>query len=47
MVMANPSDLGHVKKKTLLDTKDGYHSVVLALGESRAVTDFLSEFGRY
>ena len=35
------------KKKTLLDTKDGYHSVILALGESREVTEFLCEFGRY
>ena len=35
------------KKKALLDAKDGYHSVVLALGESREVTEFLCEFGRY
>ena len=35
------------KKKTLLDAKDGYHSVVLALGESQEVTGFLCEFGRY
>ena len=35
------------KKKTLLDAKDGYHSVILALGESREVTEFLCEFGRY
>ena len=35
------------KKKTLLDAKDGYHSVVLALGESREVTEFLCKFGRY
>ena len=35
------------KKKTILDTKDGYHSVVLALGESREVTKFLCEFGCY
>jgi hypothetical protein len=36
-----------LKKKTLLDAKDGYHSVVLALGEIREVTEFLCEFGRY
>ena len=35
------------KKITLLDAKDGYHSVVLALGESREVTEFLCEFGHY
>ena len=35
------------KKKTLLDAKDGYHSVVLAKGESGEVTEFLCEFGRY
>ena len=35
------------KKKTLLDAKDGYTSVVLALGENREVTEFLCEFGRY
>ena len=35
------------KKKTLLDAMDGYHSVVLALGESCEVTKFLCEFGRY
>ena len=33
------------KKKTLLDAKDGYHSVILALEESREVTEFLCEFG--
>ena len=35
------------KKKTLLDAKDSFHSVVLALGESREVTEFLCKFGRY
>ena len=35
------------KKTTLLDAKDGYHSVTLALGESREVTEFLCEYGRY
>ena len=35
------------KRKTLLDAKDGYHSVVLALGESCEVTEYLCEFGRY
>ena len=35
------------KKKTLLEAKDRYHSVVLALGESQEVTEFLCEFGRY
>ena len=35
------------KKKTLLDAKDGYHSVVLKKGLSREVTEFLCEFGRY
>ena len=34
------------KKKTLLDAKDGYHSVIFAELD-RAVTEFLSEFGRY
>ena len=29
------------KKKTLLDAKDGYHSVVLKKGLSREVTEFL------
>ena len=31
----------------LNEAKDGYHSVVLALGESCEVTEFLCEFGRY
>ena len=35
------------EKKTLLDAKDRYHSVVLALGESQEVTEFLCEFSRY
>ena len=35
------------KKKTILDAKDGYQSVILTLGESREVTEFLCEFGRY
>ena len=35
------------KKKTLLDAKDGYHSVILALGESLELTEFLCEFDRY
>ena len=35
------------KKKYLLDTKDGYHSVPLEKGESQEVTEFLCEFGRY
>ena len=35
------------KKKILLDAKDGYQSVILALGESQEVTEFLCEFGRY
>ena len=35
------------KKKTLLVAKDWYHSVALALGESREVTEFLCEFGYY
>ena len=35
------------KKKTIMDAKDGYHSVVLAEGESREVTELLFEFGRY
>ena len=35
------------KLKTILDAKDGYHSVVLEIGESREVTEFLCEFGRY
>ena len=35
------------KKKTLLDAKDGYHSVVLSLGEIREVTEFLCEFDQY
>ena len=35
------------RKKTLLDAKHGYHSVVLKKGESREVTEFLCEFGRY
>ena len=35
------------KEKTLLDAKDGYHSVVRALGESHEVTEFLCEFGCY
>ena len=35
------------KQKTILDAKDGYHSVVLEMGESREVTEFLCEFGRY
>ena len=35
------------KKKTLLDTRDRYHSVVLAEGESQEVTEFLCEFGHY
>ena len=30
-----------------MDAKDGYHSVVLAEGESREVTELLFEFGRY
>ena len=34
------------KQKTLLDAKDGYHSVFLA-GADRAVTEFLCEFVRY
>ena len=35
------------KKMTLLDAKDRYHSVVLAIRESQEVTEFLCEFGRY
>jgi len=35
------------KKKSILDAKDGYHSVVLEKGESREVTEFLCEFGKY
>ena len=35
------------KLKTILDAKDGYHSVVLEKGESREVTEFLCKFGRY
>ena len=35
------------KKKTIMDAKDVYHSTVLAEGESREVTEFLCEFGRY
>ena len=35
------------KKKTIMDAKDRYHSVVLAEGESLEVTEFLCEFGRY
>ena len=35
------------KKKTILDAKDGYHSVVLEKGESREVSEFLSKFSRY
>ena len=35
------------KMKLILDAKDGYHSVVLKSGESREVTEFLCEFGRY
>ena len=35
------------KKKTLVDANDGYHSVILALGESKEVTEFLCEFGHY
>ena len=35
------------KKKTILDAKDGYHSVVLEPRKSREVTKFLCEFGRY
>ena len=31
------------KKKTLFDAKDGYHSVVLAVGESREVTEFMCD----
>ena len=41
------SDCPAGKKKSILDAKDGYHSVVLEKGESRAVTEFLCEFGRY
>ena len=35
------------RKKTILDANDGYHAVVLEMGESREVTEFLCEFGRY
>ena len=35
------------KKKTLLNANGGYHSVVLALGEGREVTEFLCEFDRF
>ena len=35
------------KNKSILDAKDGYHSVELEEGESRVVTEFLCEFGRY
>ena len=35
------------KNKSILDAKDGYHSVELEEGESREVTEFLCEFGRY
>ena len=35
------------KKISILDAKDGYHSVPLKKGESQAVTEFLCEFGRY
>ena len=38
------SDCPPGKKKSILDAKDGYHSVVLEKGESRAVTEFLCEF---
>ena len=41
------SDCPPGKKKSILDAKDGYHSVVLEKEESRAVTEFLCEFGRY
>ena len=41
------SDCPAGKKKSILDAKDGDHSVVLEKGESRAVTEFLCEFGRY
>ena len=33
-------------KKTILDAKDGYHSIPLA-PESRALTTYISEWGRY
>ena len=35
------------KKKSILDAKDGYHSVPLEKGGSREVTKFLCEFGLY
>ena len=35
------------KKKSILDAKDGYHSVPLKKAESQVVTEFLCEFGRY
>ena len=35
------------KLNTILDVKDVYHSVVLEKGESREVTEFFCEFGRY
>ena len=35
------------KKKSILDAKDGYHSVPLKKGESQAVTEFLCACGRY
>ena len=35
------------KNKSILDAKDGYHSVILEKGESREVTGFLCKFGRY
>ena len=35
------------KKKSILDAKDGYHSVPIKKGESQVVTEYLCEFGRY
>ena len=35
------------KKKSILDAKDGYHSVPLKKGERQAVTEFICEFGCY
>ena len=41
------SDCPPGKKKFILDTKEGYHSVVPEKGESRAVTELLCKFNRY
>ena len=41
------SDCPPKKMKLILDAKDRYHCGVLEMGESREVTEFLCEFGRY